>query len=285
MQCWGRTPTFKRCKLSSKYFFCYHHRFQPFGLILFILTLIALFAGIFQDLIKPLFMDEEQPLSIADAEKLASQLIKEKKQALDSFGQREQYYQDLIKALTEAVTALSQQRNQPDAPPGIDAALAQLQQGNTEKAERIFEDILKRKSAEGQTANQQAAEAARHLGALAFLHDTDKALNAYRRAVSLDPENVEGWNQLGHLLQRVGDLDGSEKAYRKVLASGKSVKSDTWIAVAYGNLGIVYEIRGELDQAEAMYKKALLLFQDIGAASQVEQVKSLLNTLHESGQR
>ena len=59
----------------------------------------------------------------------------------------------------------------------------------------IFETILTRKASEGQAANQQASEAARHLGALAFLHDTQKALTTYRRAVVLDPANVEGWGQ------------------------------------------------------------------------------------------
>jgi Flp pilus assembly protein TadD len=32
------------------------------------------------------------------------------------------------------------------------------------------------------------------------------------------------------------------------------------LAVAYSNLGILYQTRGELDQAEAMLKKSLLLF-------------------------
>ena len=78
--------------------------------------------------------------------------------------------------------------------------LPSCRQGHTAAAETIFEAVLARKAAEGQAANQQAAAAARHLGALAFLHDKEKALIAYRRAVALDPANAEGWNQLGHLL-------------------------------------------------------------------------------------
>jgi len=39
--------------------------------------------------------------------------------------------------------------------------------------------VLKTKEAEGRQANKEAAAAARHLGALAYLHDTNGALAAY----------------------------------------------------------------------------------------------------------
>src|SRR5687767_13920551 len=59
--------------------------------------------------------------------------------------------------------------------------------------------MLTHKTTEGKATNQQAAEASRHLNALAFLHDTKKALHAYHQVVSLAPENAEGWTQLGPL--------------------------------------------------------------------------------------
>lgn len=64
---------------------------------------------------------------------------------------------------------------------------------------------------------------ARHLGALAFLHDTVKALAAYRRAVALDPHNPDSWNQLGHLLLRVGELDETSVMYRKALTRSRTM--------------------------------------------------------------
>ena len=134
---------------------------------------------------------------------------------------REAVAQEQIDALTKAVTALAKQSEEPQAPPGVADALQQLAEGNTGAAEAIFQDTLDRKQAEGQSALTEAAEAARHLGALAFLHDSKKALAAYRKAVQLDPQNPSGWNQLGHLLHRVGDLDKAEDAYNKVLALGK----------------------------------------------------------------
>jgi tetratricopeptide (TPR) repeat protein len=261
-----------------------------------------------------------------DAAEIAKQLVKTHERELTDYRQREQKYQlreqeyqDQIKALTETVTALAQQRGKPDAPPGIDEALKQLAEGNTSAAETIFCDVAKKKEAEGAKANQEAAEALRHLGALAFLNDTQKALDAYRRSTELDPENPEGWNQLGHLLQRTGELAEAEEAYQKVVAIGQSENDQEWIAIGSGNLGVVdetrgelekaeamhqkaltldeemghkedlandytnlgnvYETRGDLEKAEAMYQKALALFQDLGIKPQVEYVQDLLTNL------
>ena len=169
-----------------------------------------------------------------------------------------------IQELTKAVEALEEQRRKPEAPPGIDAALKQLAQGETESAEAIFGQVLERKKAEGEDASKEAAAAARHIGALAYLHDTQKALSAYAQAVDLDPEDPDGWNMLGHLRDRVGDLDGAIAAYGRVLTLGNKVEDKGIIAVAYGNLGLVYLTRGELEKAEEHHRQALALNEELG---------------------
>jgi tetratricopeptide (TPR) repeat protein len=231
------------------------------------------------------------------------------------------YQEDLTdwkQQASEAVTALANLRGQPGAPPDIDQALAMLEQGRTKDAKAIFQTIAERKEAD----IQEAAAAYRHIGALAFLDDTQKALAAYRSATDLDPANVQGWNQLGHLFFRVGKLDEAEAAYHKVKDFGEAKHDQALIGVASGNLGLIYRIRGDLEQAEAMYRKALsinealgskegmayaynnlgnvyrtrgdleqaeamykkslVLFQDIGAAPQVERVQRLLGGLRQS---
>jgi tetratricopeptide (TPR) repeat protein len=206
------------------------------------------------------------------AEAVARRLVETQQQA---FQQREQAYQDQIRALTAAVTALTQQQAQPDPPPGIHEALIQLAQGKLEAAEAIFQSVVTRRASD----IDEAATALRHLGALAFLHDTTKLLQAYRRAVELDPDNAEGWTQLGHLLVRTGQVDHAADAFRKVLTRGAETSDDSLLASAYGNLGIVYQIRGDLDQAEAMHRRALELFQEIRGAPQIEKVQNLLDAL------
>ncbi|MGR0480186.1 MAG: tetratricopeptide repeat protein [Candidatus Electronema sp. V4] len=166
-----------------------------------------------------------------------------------------------IKALTEAITALSK-TGAPAA--SINDALQALQQGDTAKAQAIFAEVLRSKEAEGRKANTEAAEAARHLGALAFMNNPKEALAAYQKAVQLDPDNADGWNWLGILLGRTGELVQAEAACRKVLALGEAHQDKEWQAKAIGNLGGVYYRRGELDKAEEMYRKALELDEALG---------------------
>jgi tetratricopeptide (TPR) repeat protein len=92
---------------------------------------------------------------------------------------------------------------------------------------------------------------------LAFLDNTQEALNAYRRATELDPDNGEGWNQLGHLLQRVGKWQKAKIAYENVLQIGKCSQSIKLIAMSYGNLGMIHKKKGELNEALNMYQNSL----------------------------
>lgn len=199
------------------------------------------------------YMKTEQVRAV-DAGKLAEKLLAPLQGELEEKNQQ-------IKGLIEAVTALSEV----EAPVGtINDALQALEQGDTAQARAVFAEVLRTREAEGQKANKEAAAAARHLGALAFLHNTEEALAAYQKAVALDPDNADGWNRLGHLLDRTGELDQAEQAFRRVLALGESRQEKEWQAKAYGGLGNVYQTRGELDRAEKMYRKSSEISEDLG---------------------
>jgi hypothetical protein len=77
------------------------------------------------------------------------------------------------KALVAAVSDLQKRQLKVTSPSSIDAALRALERGNTDAAEQLF-------LREAERGDENAGRAYRHLGALAFLHDTRKALEAYR---------------------------------------------------------------------------------------------------------
>jgi len=62
-------------------------------------------------------------------------------------------------------------------------------------------------------ARKEAAQAAKKLGALAYLYDTQKALAAYAEAVQLDPGDWEAFWFLGQIHMR-GEPSGGEKCFR-----------------------------------------------------------------------
>jgi len=94
------------------------------------------------------YMDTKQVISV-DVGKLAREMVGPLQGQLAAKDEQ-------IKALTEAVTALSKA----DAPTkDINAALRALEQGDTAKAKAIFAEVLRTKEAEGSKANKEAAKA------------------------------------------------------------------------------------------------------------------------------
>ncbi len=75
--------------------------------------------------------------------------------------------------------------SQSQSGPEQETALEVLKAGQTDKAEALFQKIAESQEKLGAKANSQAAQAWRHIGTLAFLHDTQKALGAYTKAVDL----------------------------------------------------------------------------------------------------
>ncbi len=101
-----------------------------------------------------------------------------------------------------------------------------------------------------------AAQLYRGRGALVFATNAHESLSHYKRATELDSEELDGWNQLGHLQSRLGELDDAIASYQKIESLATDVQHR---AIAYGNLGNIYRIRGELSTAEGYYRKSLAI--------------------------
>jgi len=163
---------------------------------------------------------------------------------------------DAVLACGRAVDALAHS----DAPDfSKEAALELLKNGDSQSAKALFRRILDEKTAEGKSANKEAAEAARQIGALAFVDNSTEALAAYQRAVELDPEDVEGLMGLGYLLGLIGQLSESEKAFEKAKSVSEGAKDRPKLADSFLYLGWIYGIRGEVALAENAGQAALAI--------------------------
>ena len=79
----------------------------------------------------------------------------------------------------------------------------------------------------------------------------DEAIEAYKKALSIKPDNAEAYNNMGNALQDQGKLEEAVEAYTKALA----IQPD--YADAYYNMGSVLQDQGKLEEAVQAYKKAL----------------------------
>jgi tetratricopeptide (TPR) repeat protein len=177
-------------------------------------------------------------------------------------------------------------------------------------------------AAAGQRERKASAEYWRHIGALAFLRDTKKALMAYEQGVALDQDEPEGWRFLGELHYRLGDLTTAEATFESLLrlanemgderaeamarlrlgwvygdrgdlAAAEKLQSDTlrladaasWkegMARAYGNLGITHWTRGNLAEAEEMQRQALKLNEELGLKEGMAATYGNLGIIHQA---
>ena len=153
----------------------------------------------------------------------------------------------------------------------IEHALEQLKHGEKAEAERLFSAIIEGKQAEGAVAYQQAWEAARQLGALAYGEDTKKSIEAYSTATSLDPDDTSSWVLLGQLYRRAGSLVDAELALERALRAAERVAGGSGLGVVYHELGLFRRAKGDFpgalaDLGTALHIRERLAMEDPGNA-------------------
>ncbi len=81
----------------------------------------------------------------------------------------------------------------------------------------------------------------------------DKALKAFKKSITLKPNNAEAYSNLGVVLKNIGNLDKAVEAYKKGISINPNYVD------AYYNLGNILKDQGKLDEAIVAYKQSILL--------------------------
>lgn len=102
----------------------------------------------------------------------------------------------------------------------------------------------------------------------------DRAIEAYGRALELEPDHPDALLNLGRLLHEAGDLEGAEARYRA------AADADPTSARPRYNLGVVLEDRSAAEHAIEAYRWALDIDPDLAAAH-----FNLSRLLHALGRR
>lgn len=134
--------------------------------------------------------------------------------------------------------------------------------------------------AAGQGENKKSAEYWRHLGALAFLHNTQRALAAYDKAVALDPNEPEGWRYLGELQHRLGNWGTAARAYDTLQQLGLNLQDKQIQSLATARLSELSLSRGDIVASEAAATSALQLAESIGWSEGIARAANDLGNVH-----
>lgn len=100
--------------------------------------------------------------------------------------------------------------------------------------------------------NPEDDDARYNLGvALSDQREYEAAADCYRQVLGNNPTHGYAWNNLGAALDKSGDKAGAEVAYTK------AVKTDPGNAEAQNNLGAIYSEQGKLDEARQCFETAI----------------------------
>jgi tetratricopeptide (TPR) repeat protein len=156
------------------------------------------------------------------------------------------YSNDLVKAEKEFKTAV---QLQPDSEEAVTMlAFLYTQEGDTTKAQQVLSNIpdddrsAKLYSTLGYTYEEQK--------------DYKKAIDAYRKAVALDKDNLDSVRGLAQNLMSDGQLDAALEQYKVI------VDADPSDAQSYQHIAEIDRRNGRFDQALDALKKASALVQD-----------------------
>jgi tetratricopeptide (TPR) repeat protein len=138
-----------------------------------------------------------------------------------------------------------------------------LKLGQFNKAEDLYEILLKQKTSEGKEAHLY------HM--LGMIKDQQgeypEAIEFYERSIKIkqkilsptDPNLSSSYNNIGNVYDKMGEYSKALSYYEKALEISKKTLSPNHpdLATSYNNIGSVYSKMGEYSKALSFYEKAL----------------------------
>ncbi len=125
-------------------------------------------------------------------------------------------------AVGEAVQSITQGAEAGDQ--RLQQALVLLKENKLAEAEQLLaafagdrEARAEKATAQAEKDRKEAAVAYRNLGAIAGLGDPKRALEAYEKALALDPDDIESLFQAGWIWKDYGDLGKAQERFEQVL--------------------------------------------------------------------
>ncbi|MGQ0445085.1 MAG: tetratricopeptide repeat protein [Beijerinckiaceae bacterium] len=148
----------------------------------------------------------------------------------------------------------------------LEEALKLLRQNKPGEAVPLLAAFAKDKEAKIAADRKEAAIAYRNLGAIAGLGDPKRALEAYEKALALDPDDIESLYRAGAIQIDYGDLEKAQRRLERVLKLAETGDQALYKYAAGGSLGDVKQRRGDLSGALRSYRDTVPIIDRLAKA-------------------
>lgn len=125
---------------------------------------------------------------------------------------------------------------------------------NISEAQEKYEEILR------WDPNQAGAYYGLSLSNELLEGDIFYSIENYKKAIDIDPHYDRAYYYLGHLYDKVGQLENAKKCFQKC------IELDPYDYVSYNDLGSLYENKGEYEIALEMVEQSLFISPTYGRA-------------------
>lgn len=133
------------------------------------------------------------------------------------------------------------------------------------------------------TSKRDAAKLWIDIGNINNLTSTQNAIESYQESVTLDPDNINAWNRIGHLERARKNYAQAEIAYKNVTRLSDDLSQTQ--ALSFANFGLLHQSQNKNKEAVESFTEALnintQLKNSAGIASNNENLASLFRTLKE----
>jgi tetratricopeptide (TPR) repeat protein len=211
----------------------------------------------------------------ADGRRLGQAMAEAQRPLLDWVKQLSAENADLVRRLEQAREGAQAPGSQQAVAEAVDAtakdaaagnprakqALELLNAGKIAEAVPLFQAEAAEKEATSRRDAKEAAAAYRNLGAIASLADPKRALEAYEKAVALDPDDLESLFWAGYIQIDYGDLNKAQTRLERVLTLARTDDQAGHKYWALVGLGDIKRRRGDLEAALKSYNDGLAIIE------------------------
>jgi len=176
-------------------------------------------------------------------------------------------------AVGAAVQSIAQGAEEGDT--RLEKALGLLKENKIAEASKLLKEVAEAKTAHAEQATQQAEKAAaqaekdrkdaavayRNLGAIAGLADPKRALEAFEKALALDPDDIKSLFWAGWIQIEYGDLLKAQSRLARVLELAKGAGQSFYEFWALTGVGDILVKKGNLPEALKSYQDELAIIE------------------------